>query len=345
MRAKDPYDPRVAFDDVYGGEEVVEALAFAGPSPMMLLGALMLVVARIRGRTLRAPEFDVSPAPDATARSFQSGAERLSMPIGLPLYDGIRRRFELATPAPRLVRVDDVASYRDFRTARCTPYIRQLARRIEALEEALAHHRDSDEDYFDDLEDRFQRHISDGHGGDIDALGAEVFEAAEAAQRGGARVSLSAPAWAAARIDCWQDGPEVLCTLRLADGRFITSGAPVAEHVTEVLDCCAGVAPDEARVIAPTLSLRIAGESLLRQLASVAPVVSAAAGGARSFVGLMTPRSDAPKAAIMALLQHCQRGDARALNEVRSLENAGAPVVDALACLTRAQTMKARSIT
>lgn len=342
MRRRDPYDPRVAFDDVFGGEEIHDEAPRLALPPVALLRAIVLIVSRARALRLAPPEFDVAPARDSTVSSFAGPRLPRARATGAPVYDDLVRRFEAAAPAPRLVRLDNERSYADFRSARRTPYLRQLEARVAALESALARHESEDADYFDDLEDRFSRHVSDGHGGDADVLGAEVASAVERVVRGGDRVNLSLPAWAAGKIDCWQDGGEVLCTVRLADGRLLTSGAQLGDHVEEVLGCCAGIGRDEVRTLAPVLSLRAAGESLVRGLVRAAPAVLGATGGASRFVGLATPRVNPTRAAMMALLQRCQRGDERALADARALERAGAPVVSVCERLLAAQAMKAK---
>lgn len=338
MAQRDPYALAVAFDDVYS--EPTPAAVPIGPAPMRLLCALAMILARLRARQLKTPAFDVTPAAGG-AQSFALPPAPAAVPWKAPpLYRAILERFERATPGPKLVRLDDAEGYVAFRRQRQKPYVRELAARVTALEDAMAAHEERDNDYFDD----FDRHVSDGHGGDLDVLGEQVVEAASRAQRGGGRVPVALPKWTTGKVACWQDGPEALCTIRVADGRFVTTGTRLIDHVEQVIDCCLDLAPEESRPLAGPVAVRLAGESIVRQTAAIAPEVLRTAGNARSFVGIATPRCDAPKAALMALVQRCQRGDERALEEITDMAQAGASehVEDAATRLLAAQADKAK---
>lgn len=358
MRARDPYDPVVAFDDVLGGE--------APPRDAARVAAAIIREAR-RSRLAPPPMSLRVVDYDPTAWSFQvlgQSPTEEPEPAGLPIFDDLHRRFAAATPAPKLVRLDTEESYGEFRDARRAPYIARLEERLRALEEAYAAHVADDHGggRLAALEDALERHVRGGHGIDYDVivgdeqdvtdvLGDAVVGALGEVAHGGARVPLPLQEWVDGKIECWQDGDEILCTIRLLgpDGRLrlATTGTPVARHVDQVIGCAAvlGAEFEEVAVAGPLAAQMVAGESLIPQLCRAAPDLLSTREAAREhpIVGAMSPRSNPAVAATMALLQRGQQGDRRAQAEALEMSrSSGALFGRAREQLVRAQRNKSR---
>jgi hypothetical protein len=255
----------------------------------------------------------------------------------LPIYTDLKQRFAAATPAPKLVRLDTVDSYNDFRASRRQPYIANLQARLSALETAFQRHvANHHADRLDDLEYQFDKHLADFHGGPDDgeselvAHGDQVIGALGHAVCGGQHVPLPLADWAKGKVDCWQDGDEVLCTIRVlghdGDVRMITSGVPLERHVKEVLGYAESIdAPmDDVIVIIPILAPVMAGSALLPQLCKAAPdLVARPEAIYGSFIGSMTSASDPSMSAAMAIVQRCQQGDQAACVEMSKIVHSG----------------------
>ena len=341
MTHLDPYDVRVAFDDIYG-EDYEPSMDAADVAREIFYRAS-------RERLAPPPVTVEVVGRDPTTQSFAVGARAVGAGVevwNLPLFDKLRRRFAAATPAPKYVRFDTQESHGDFRNARQRPYVEILEARLAALEDA--HHRhvaDNHSRRLDELEDAFERHISDGHGGgrDFEIIGGAVERAALAASCCGVPISRGRKVWA------WQDGDEILATIRVLgkDGRIrlMTTGAPAARFVDEVLGYASRIDADAETVlmVVPPLVQVLGAKMLVAELYSAIPMFLDCREARDSFVGMMVPRSDSSIAAAMALLQRCQRGDQRACAEAEELcRVAGNFVLNARDRLVRMQREKRR---
>lgn len=350
---RDPYDIRVAFDDVTGDEA----------AETDYVAAARAVLERARRRRLRPPPAQVVGAVDMTEWTFAYpdvvvGAGGADGDVGLPLFDRIRRRFSEALPEPKAVRVDDEASYREFREARREPYIRKLEARLDALERALAEHVSDRHGggRLTALEDRLARHVGDpdAHRRALPALpataGSDVLGAALAeVAHGGSRIALPIRESREGKIECWRDGGEILCSARVLgdDGRprVLTSGTQARRHACEVARCAAlaGLDAEDTLIVGPPLVEVLGAASLLPEICRAAPQLVSRAGSG-TFVGAMVPDSDPRVAAAMALLQRAQLGDRRAAAESAVLGRLdGALFEDARERLVRAQREKWRT--
>jgi hypothetical protein len=327
--SRDPYDVEVAFDDIYGHKGIGVVARTSDVD-----SAARAIITRAAARRLTPQIHVVGADYDPTYKTFEAEDVRYRIigdeeAIGLPLFDNLTRRFSSAQPEPKMVRVDSEESYRDFRGVRRQPYIAELQRRLEALEQAFA------------------LHVSDGHGihgeDDFDVLGDAVVSAIGVARHGGQQVWLPLPDWADGKIDCWQDGPEILCTVRLPgnDGRPL-----LATTATQLNGCfeevvghadAADVEVEDLIAVAPIITPVLGASRLIPEICCVAGELIAR--GA-PFVGKLTPKSDPRTAAAMALIQRCQRGDLRALREAGALKDT-ALFEDAKERLLMAQSNKA----
>lgn len=311
MEFSDPYDPMVAFDDYYeavgGGEPACD-----------LVRAAQAVARRAQRRRLAAPpSIIVGASYDPTHETFEAGGVVYSVigddeaPTGLPVFDDLHQRFADALPAPKYVRLDTPESYAAFREARRAPYIAALDARLTALEAAVAAHIADDHGggKLDALQDAFDRHLAAGIG---------------LAAQGGEPIALPMRACAEGKIECWQDGPEILCSIRLPgpDGivRVATSATPAADAVEETLGCAIAedLEPDEVIIIVPPMAQVLGASELVPEICGVALELLGCSGGA-PFVGVMLPAADPATAAAMALLQRCQGGDRRACAEAAKM--------------------------
>lgn len=247
-----------------------------------------------------------------------------------PVLQRLYRRFVTATPPPRIVRLDTIESDAAFRDARRAPYLADLDTRLTALEQKVAEHVADHHGggRLAELERRFDEHVrrGDPHE-DEDILGEEAARAVETAKTGGSRIPLSLPPASADKVECWQDGDEILCSIKLPgpDGRIriATTGSPAERHVEEAVTYAeeAGIAPVDVVGILPVMAQSLGGGALVTQLAAAAPHLLSrpeVLAGA-PFVGRVTPRSDPALAATAALEQLRQRGHAQAANEMARL--------------------------
>lgn len=294
---------------------------------------------------------------EAADVAYQLIGEEAAATDDFPIYSGLRKQFQDMTPPPKLVRLDTVETYKDFREARRAPYVSNLEARLRALEDAFQRHiADHHGDRIDDLEYQFDRHLAEFHSdpeADISIQGEAVMQAAGAAAAGGQKVPLPLADWAKGKVDCWQDGNQVLCTIRVlghdGDVRMITSGVPLERHVEEVLGYAERInAPvDHVLEVTPVLAPVLAGATLLPQLCKVAPdLVARPEAMHGAFVGQMSSASDPSLAAAMALVQHCQKGDQVACSEMARIVHSGQSgyslMTNAVARLARAQQEKNR---
>jgi hypothetical protein len=226
-----------------------------------------------------------------------------------PVTQKLHRKFKAAMPSPKIMRVDTEESYKKFMDGKRAPYIEELEQRVARAEAALA------------------QHASDGHGVPIYVLGADVEHAKQRAQVCGDEIPMSLPPGTEKHVKVWQDGNQICCSMRLPgpDGkaRIATSSSPVERHVEEVLGYMddAGVDPMEVKDSLPLLAQILGGGALITQIAAAAPELLSRpeVHAGKPFVGKVTPVSDPAVAAIMALLQMCQKGDKYALKEVKKL--------------------------
>lgn len=357
----DPYDVTIAFDDIYG-----DASPMVHHSPQDVSDVARRITHRHGQRKLKTPPMSVDTVVGFdTKKSFRFGSYRLlgdDATTGFPIFDDLRSKFASSTPAPKLVRVDTDDSYKDFCDARKSPYIAKLVARVTALENAFAQHASTDAAHFSDIDERFEQHLQNFHRGnvvapvsehtaDLDVLGEAVMQSINEVADGGSRIPLPLPPWADGKICCWQDGDEVLCTIRLRgpSGQMLsaTTGTPVQPHMDQVLGYADDVDADvdSTIVIVPVLVQVFAADSLISQLCKAAPELlskSETAAG-QPFTGAMKPKSDPSMAAAMALLQRTQRGDDKAKAEVLGLAATGGGdlIADAHERLQQAQALKA----
>jgi hypothetical protein len=277
---RDEYDPHVAFDDL---EDFAEASVNA--RDLDDAGgdrALRHMTARLAAARRIAPLLDVYPADSVV------GLERFSV-LGddFPIFNSLRQGFAAAISEPKAMRLDDENSFAD------------IARRLAALEAAVADH------------------VSDDHGhGRVARVEDELHQ--HLAER--ARIHLPLPAWCDGRVLCWQDGPNVICTVKVQapDGRglFATAGEPLAAHVEEAGTSIIGA--DAHPHVLPGVTRARAGLSLLSDLSRAAPHMLVRARRAPA-VFVAVPRGDATVASAMELLQRCQQGDLAACREVNRM--------------------------
>jgi len=326
----DGYDPRLVFDDFYGivtGEE---------HAPEQVAARL---INRAKHRRLHVPSSHVVGASyDPTYRTFEV-ADITYRIIGddstdMPVFDKLHEQFTKALPTPKHVRLDDDASYAEFRQARKDPYVAALEARLTALEQAVA------------------AHVADNHGGGKLAilrndLDNHILWHAAQAHKGGEPISLPLQDAIEGKIEAWQDGDELLCSVRVPgpDGlaRIITSGAPVESAVEEVVSCGCDegfYAEDIADVALPVAQL-VGVDKLLTDICGVA--LDFVACGS-PCIGVMMPTVDPSLAAAMALIQRCQSGDVRACKDAKIMMHDHKSLFDdACARLCVAQAEKGRS--
>lgn len=302
MVVRDPYDSQVVFDDLYGdapptvldpGRTVFAILREAKrsrlPPPPMKVQAL--------GSDPTGHSFRLEGLPPDLPRRDLPPLELIGEELQLPLFSALRNKFASAAPTPKAVRLDDEDSYNDFREERRAPYLAVLEARLTALENA------------------FQQHLQHHQ----EVLGDAVTDAAGQAYHGGMPIRLPLPQCDDGKIYCWQDGGEILVTIRFLDPNgntaLATTGTPLEDAAQEVLGCAArvGADPDEILVVGPLLLQTLGATTLIPQLCKVAPQL---AGVRAPFVGVMASESDPEIAAAMTLIQCCQQGDSQACTEV-----------------------------
>lgn len=304
MRVHDPYDPRVAFDDLVG--------VFDDPIAVDT-NVVGQIVRRVQHRRLATPMRVLGANFDSTEQTFEVprvlGAD--DAPTGLVIYDSLCGAFSSAIPGPKMVRVDDDASYADFRSARRAPYIDKLDARLTALEAAFGEHAD-------------------------DAAAHCVAEAAN----GGEPIPM--PRGTAA----WRDGGEILCTIRTRgnDGkpRLVTTGVPLKNAIEEVVIGGTSGDTDFESVIGlvPVLACVLGASGLVPQLCRAMPSLLTCD---TPSVGVLVSDTDPKLAAAMALLQQCQQGNQRACAEALALRDARKKLMKhAAKRLEYGQSMKAR---
>lgn len=334
--SRDPYDPCVAFDDIWGTGDVGPR----APSSEDLAYAAAAIAHRARRRRLHAPPPSiVGVSYDPTYLSFEAGGVAYRVigddsPTGLPIFDELHQRFSTALPSPKHVRLDTEASYADFRRRR-DPSLASLDERLAALEAAVAAHTADDHGggKLAALQDAFERHVAAHVCGD-DAPASQPIDLPLAACRTGL-------------IECWQEGPEICVSVRIPgpDGqaRVATSAMPADTAVEETLGCAidAGLEPEEMLVVVPPMAQVLGADRMITEICGCALEVLGQSGG-QPFVGVLVPSADPSIAAAMALLQRCQRGDRRACAEAHELERRHRALVeDAHDRLIRGQRMKA----
>ncbi len=316
----DPYDPMVAFDDVMGEER--DYSPTTSESCARVLGAVLGIAHRRRSRP-RLQLVGVSYDPTYTSFEETGVAYRIIGADGdTPIFDALHSQYAAVIPADKFVRVDDADSYADFRAARRAPYIAQLEARLSALESALRDHVADDE-----------------------RVHAAIARSIEVAAAGGSRVDLPVREAREGKIESWQDGGELLCTIRVVgpDGqlRMMTTGEPIAPKLEAVVGWSeiVGAEPEEVAAIAPVAAQVLGAAGLVQQLCCV---VGAVAASSAPFVAKMKSASDPKVAAAMALVQRAQVGDRRSLAEVKKVARVDAGLIEhAGAQLARGQLQKA----
>lgn len=249
-----------------------------------------------------------------------------------PITQKLYQKFRATLPSPKRVRLDTEDTYRKYLDEKRAPYLAKLAERLSELERVVT------------------AHVSDPYAHeymhDTDVLGDEVEILRERAAVCGERVPLSLPPWADGKIDCWQDGEIIYCSIRVPspDGkpRILTTSTPAARHIEEVLGYAsdAGVDPVEVMGVLPVLAQILGGGSLVSQLSRAAPQMMA---DGAPFIARVTPVCAPDIAAVTALLQLCRKGDSRACEELvrlKSISNGEALVISAEKCLQRGLAAK-----
>jgi len=367
MYGHDPYDYRIAFDDVLGapasvrgigGPDVVRGIGgpdvVRGMPPAEIIdmagGALGVMKKRRFGSSIT-QVIERTPH-DATEYTFVPpgysvlGAETGDVPVGkYPLYDQLRARFRAAIGPAKLVRIDgDDASYADFRTARRQSYLDDLEARVSKLEQGVAEHT---ADHHGGgrvarLEDELRQHLAWSGDNSTQVLGDAL--------RGGRLVSLALSPQQRRAIECWLDVDEVLVSVRLSPHCTITTGQPVQPVIEELVGCaevvgCCGL---DALVIGCEFAPSVVGHQLLSDLSRFVSTFGTRKGktilGAGTYV--MRPQADPETAAAMALLQRAQQRDRQALREGTAMAFDGhfELLKDAADRLVSAQTQKARGV-
>lgn len=226
--------------------------------------------------------------------------------------------------APRYIRLDTDASYKDFRTEN-SPVMAMLKAKVEELEALVRGHMADD-----------TVHVH-GIATDISRL--------QAAGDGMTRVPLMLPPAAEGAVDCWRDGDVICCSMWLpgpdGDVRVCTTATPLAEHVADVADYTrrSGVEPADVLGFLPTMACMLGGGSLLPKMAAAASSLLARpeAATGEPFVGRMVPANQPTLATLIALLQLCQRGEAQACTEWSRLATLAASVPELAAAMADAK--------
>lgn len=324
------YDPSVVFDDIRGldgSSPFGDAPRYqARRDPLAAAGAI-LRRARARHKRGVVGSRPVIGVTDTTRRTFRPrlrsrtlvGAEAVNTPV----FNSLVQKFSQGVPDPKLARVDDVQSYADFRSARREKYLADLEARLSAIEAA-------------------QRLY------EIDAR-AELRRVLDEAARGGEAIVLPVPETRSGQIECWRDGDEILCTVRLvtpAGVRMVTSGTPVSVHANEVALCAAaeGLGPDEVLGGAGAAAIGILGAAkLVEEVCGAAADLVQCCGARPGTVLGVVSSADPVMAASMSLLQKCQQGDWTAVADARRLYAERPQLVrEAARRLTKAQRLKAQ---
>lgn len=300
------YDPRVAFNDIanFGSGSDYVGAAQHEFDPIEVAHRL-LRRARSRRKRPASGSQVVLGVTDTTLRSFRPRLRRNTTVLGAspsntPVFSSLYKQFADVLPSPKLARVDDIMSYVDFRSTRRAPYLVSLERKLTALEAAI------DEGYdWVDVESAVRGFIAQ-------------------ASRGGDEIRLPIPEVETGQIECWQDGNEILCTIRIMCGdgamRMVTSGTQVAEHAREILGCAAqeGVDRETVNAVAPSVVQVLGAAKLVEDLYGVAPMVIDSCQGQNATIGIV-PAADPSIAAAMSLLQKCQQGDWASIADAKNL--------------------------
>lgn len=338
----DPYDARIVFDDLREHA--------APPLSRCVIGAATeratrSVLRRARAGRLAVP-LKVEPAvADTTVESFQVDGHYEVLGVSadtttaFPIYAATLRSFQFAQPAPKFVRLDTPGSYAQFREARRARCCADLDARLRVLEETLSQH----------IADR-ERHQDDGFEfgdySDQDVLGAEVARLARQSLHGGTPIPV-VPALRG-KVECWQDGEEICCTVRFLDSggdlALATTGTPAQRHLEEALRDADVAELEHVLPVLDRLVQILGSTALIPELCRVAPIFSTS-GRTSPMIGVMSAQSTPEIAAAMALLQRCQQGDPRARAEVCVMaeRGGGSLLAEAGDRLARAQCEKARS--
>ncbi len=300
------YHPAIAFDDLADGPFYGVVTGARDP-----LDAAVAIAHRARAKRARSPSRVIgnvatptfSFAPIAYFDILGDDA-----PVELPIYGALYKQFADGLPEPKLARVDDVASYADFRAARREPYLAQLEARLTALEIAFA------------------AHVADNHGGGrLDALEAALHKHIDECVHGGEAIELPIAQCRTGQIECWQDGPEILCTVRIlrsdGDARMVTSGTQVARTADTVVGAALdeGLEPEELLTVGPAMIQFVGAAKLTEEVCGAAISAIRCLGGGTGGA-LLAPVVDPSLAAAMMLLQRCQQGDWAACTEARRMQ-------------------------
>ncbi|SRR5579862_546966 len=270
-----------------------------------------------------------------------------------PITQKLYQKFKAAIPPPRVVRVDDEANYAKWKDSKRAPYIATLESRVEQLEANVADHVSDNHGHgrVQRLEDAFTEHLKDA--GSTEAGATELIgDLVEKAKDAGDKIPLSLHPESEGKVDAWQDGCDIFCSIRLCgpDGkvRIATTSSPAERHADEVAKYAseAGVDPVTVMGVLPALAQVLGGGALVSQLCQAAPGLMARPEVLQgSFVGLVTPKGDAEVASVMMLLQLCDKGNARACaerDELLNCEGGVELIAKAKECLTEANKAKGR---
>ncbi len=254
------------------------------------VGATVRAVAK-EAQKSRAPVPPLEVVPFSEVESMQDElvdtivGEGVDEPI-FPLTESLYHQFAAMSPDGKMVRLDDEASYADFREKGIQ---RSFGQRVDDLEQALT------------------AHTADGHGG-----GAPYRP-----------IALQLPPYAKGLVDCWQDGDMICCSMKVQgpddEVRVATAATPVEAHVQEVLGCVhrLGMSTVDVLGVLPHLVGMLGGGSLVPKLASATPALlrRPEAKSGRIFVGRMKGGPRPSSAAMLMLLQMAQSGDPQACLE------------------------------
>ncbi len=118
---RDPYDVRVAFDDLYGEAYAPQALSRVREGYGRAVQALLRRAATRRFAS--PPPMRFSPQYSNSGATFTVLGDDGCPPArirltGLPILDELQVRYDRALPRPKVVRIDDETTYMGFRTER-----------------------------------------------------------------------------------------------------------------------------------------------------------------------------------------------------------------------------------
>jgi hypothetical protein len=323
------YDANNVFDDVLPTQPVVSQDA-----QVAAVRAILRQAQRLR---LPPPELTVTPVvggdvgeiEDRNALDEVLGAELEVTPgkavpfasansLDYPITQGLYKKFQAATPAPKIIRVDTETTYVLFLDSKRKPYLDDLEDKLSSMDDAVTPKSDIDPGA-DDVPDAA-----------LETIGADIERAKERAAVCGDVIPLSLPPDAQGKINAWQDGEQIYCSMKLPapDGsvRIATTSSPVSRHIDEAATYAAAADIDPMVImgVLPALAQVLGGGALVTQLARATPALlsqPAVVSGAAAVTAKVVPSVDLAVAAVMALLQACKNGNQQACTEMKKLNS------------------------